>query len=214
MMNAAQIRAARAIVKENQKEFAEHCSISLPLLKSIELEEAGVTLKTAEKVSRYIEANNYEFTDDGGLRPISNQIKVYTGRKGFIDFIKDVYTTVAVSGGNIYVDNVNEDQFEQWLKDEAPHHRKRMAALNNFKFKILVKEGDSNTVAAEYAEYRSVDQSKFSKITYYMYGNKHATIIFEDNDVRIYVTNDKKLTDIHKEEFEHSWTLAGEVNES
>ncbi|MAS87141.1 MAG: hypothetical protein CMH30_04070 [Micavibrio sp.] len=208
MINAAQIRAARAITRENQSEFSNNCGISVPLLKMIELEEAGVTLKTAEKIIAYMEAKNYEFTEEGGIQPISGHTQVYSGQKGFVDFIRDVYATISVVGGEICVNNVDESLFLKWQGDEADAHMQRMSSLTNYQFKILVKEGDSNFVASKYAIYKWSSADRFDAITYYIYGKKVATIIFQAENVVVYVTKDQILADYHRQKFNFEWERA------
>ena len=217
MINDIQIRAARAALHQHQSAFAENCNISLPLLKMLETGDAAVTMKSAEKIKRYVEQRDLEFTNDGGLRPISGQTKVYTGQDDFVLFTKDVYETVKEGGGLVYVDNVSEDQFAHHLgKENETEHVKRMSSLDNFNSHILIQQGDDNVVASQYAEYRWVEGNRYKDISYYMYGNKHATMLFsEENgelETRIYVVRDRILSERHRREFEYKWEQADSVN--
>lgn len=210
MVSYRQIKAVRSYLEQDQKTFAEGSDIAISTLRKI---EQGMHPKenSLAGINRWLDAHGVKLNNNDSYDVIDGQVTIYKGRSGFTDFVKDIFITVKVSGGVVMVDNVSEDVFGYWLGNEEQAHIQRMGSLKNFKSKILIKQGDKNHVASDYAEYRYVDPKRFGKITYYIYGNKRATIIFEEDDVRVYVMRDKHLTDLYKEEFYEAWERAEPV---
>ncbi len=78
---AAQVRAARAMVKWSQQDLARASGVSLPTIKRMEGSDGPIRSITENvwKVQRALEAAGVEFTDDDApgvrLRPARNDLR-------------------------------------------------------------------------------------------------------------------------------------------
>ena len=160
-------------------------------------------------IQRFYEREGIAFTEDEGVRWKAGSVNTYQGRSGFLDFIMDVYQTMK-SGGDVCVSSVNEDDFLKWEGDEAEAHMARMASIENLTFKILIKEGDDNTIS-KYAQYRTVPSEYFGDVPLYIYGDKTALIVFAKDDVEIFVIEHSAITQYFRDRFSAMWSSAKEV---
>lgn len=215
MINAAQIRAARAITRENQSEFSNNCGISVPLLKMIELEEAGVTLKTAEKIIAYMEAKNYEFTEDGGIRPTYGRIKTYQGQEGFRAFYDDIYKVASEVGGDISMFSGSPEKLLSMLGQDwyALHVERMVKIADKFSFRIILPKMDTVLLASKFAQYRGYQYQEDVQDSVVAYGDRTAFIKFADKDSSINVLYGKNFSLNIQAMFNMTWDSIGRQNE-
>jgi DNA-binding XRE family transcriptional regulator len=210
MITPTQMRAARAMLDVPQGHVAEHLGIAANTLSKIESGQSDVSMSRMSEIQRFYEREGIEFTGNDGVARKSGGVETYKGRSGFLEFIKDVYNT-AKDGGNIYVNNVNEDDFLKWEGDEADAHMARMASIKDLKFRILVQEGDMNAVGSGYAQYRALSKDNFGGVPLYIYGDKAALIVFEEDNVEVFVIKHGAITQYFKDRFKNAWEQAKEI---
>ena len=210
MISSHQIKAARALLDWSQEDLAKRVDISLPTLRNIE--KGGDTKQeNFKKIKAAFEENAIEFTIDDGVKRRSSAMKTLQGQQGYWEFYDDVYETVKKLGGEILVANVDELLFTQWLGERGMVHKNRMNALSKekeFSLKILVREGDNNFTVPEYGEYRWTPKDRFSEIPFYVYGRKLAIILFEPQNVSIYIIDNPKIAEAYKKQFNVIWDQA------
>lgn len=207
MIKATQIRAARAMLEWSQKDLADKVGITTPTLKNI---EKGIASKveTLMKIQNVFEGAGLQFGENNSISERSGEVSTFKGRSGFLHFIMDVYETVK-KGGEIFVNNVDEEDFLKWEGDEAEAHMARMASVSNLRMKILIKEGDINTVSS-YAKYKHLPSDRFGDIPTYIYGDKTAMIIFEEDDVEVFVIQHPSIARYFRGRFLTMWKEATE----
>ena len=202
-----QIKAARALLQWNQKELAARAGLNDDQVHSF---ESGRTrsLEVLESIHRALTAHGLDFVDGGVVRR-KHEIKVLQGQKGFWDFYDDIYETIKREGGDILVHNVDEVLFVKWLGEKLHPHIGRMGKLANFKQKIIIREGDMNFVVNLPAtQYRWAPKGEFSPTPFYLYGTKLAMMIFEENDVSVFIMDQPKITESYKVLFMAAWDRA------
>ena len=71
MLNAAQIRAARALLRWSAKDLAEHSALGITTIRRAELTEAATSMTVSNDlaVRRALEAAGVEFIDENGGGP-------------------------------------------------------------------------------------------------------------------------------------------------
>ena len=210
MITPTQMRAARAMLDVPQGHVAEHLGIAANTLSKIESGQSDVSISRMADIQRFYEREGIEFTGNDGVARKTGGVETYKGRSGFLDFIMDVYETVK-SGGDVLVNNVNEDDFLKWEGDEAEAHMARMASIPNLKFRIIVQEGDTNVVGSSYAQYRALSKDNFGGIPLYIYGDKAALIVFEKDNVEVFVIKHAAVTHYFIERFNNAWEQAKEI---
>lgn len=212
-ITSAQCRMARALLNWSQPELAERCDLSVMTVSKFEKEglDYRPEARTLEKIASVLSNKGLEFTSGDGVKKKENSIHVYEGKKGFWDFYDDIYETAKEIGGEFCVNNVSEKVFESWLQEKAESYKKNMAALpNKIHMKIIVEEEDNFFTATEYAEYRWAKKEKFSNASFYVYGNKLAILLFEPENVFVYVIDEKRIADEYRKQFGTLWEQAYE----
>lgn len=203
-----QLRAARALLGLDQKDVENGASVSLVQISRIERGEVEPKNKTIKKLTDFYTLKGVEFTDGDGVRR-KQLLRELRGYEGFQAFNEDVYETVK-NGGNVCVSNVDERLFEKWQGKNAENYLSKMAELGasgHLNFHILIKKGDKYFTASKYAEYRWVPAAQFSSVPFYIYGDKVATILFED-DVKIFIHEHSELAQAHRAQFDLAWSVA------
>ena len=155
MITPTQMRAARAMIDVSQGHVAEYLGIAANTLSKIESGQSDASASRVNDIQRFYEREGIEFTENDGVKWKTGGVVTYEGHLGFVDFVRDVYDTIK-SGGSVCVNNVNEDDFLKWEGDEAEAHMERMNSVIDLDFRILVQEGDVNTVGSGYAQYLSL----------------------------------------------------------
>ncbi len=199
------IRGARNILNMSQKDLGDVIGVNPMTIKRIE-EGGNTKASNIRDIIKFFAENGYEVSGNK-IEKITRTTKEYLGREGFLEFIWDVYNTVKGKGGTICVSGVDESKFEYWLGDADKEQAEKMASVPNLDFKILIKHGDTNFSGGEYADYRWVEEKHFSAVPFYVYGNKLATILFED-DVSVYVQDIKPIAEAQRKQFEIAWENA------
>lgn len=210
-ISSAQARAAQGLLGLMQKDVCVNLDISRQAMSTFERTGKGISRMKIEDLQRFYEDRGVEFLDYDGvrMRP-SGVFRVLRGSEGFREFIYDVYDTVKDTGGHICVTNVDERQFERWQGVYAKDYLSKMAAVERLGFQILVREGDDYFTASKYAQYRHLPAELFSGVPTYIYGNKKAEILFDDDDVTIFLFDNQQLADAERLQFKMIWNQASE----
>lgn len=215
IISPAQCRAARALLNWSQPELAERCDIHVQTISNFEKESGSPSKTTLEKISLVFESANILFIDQDGVRLKTSSLTHYAGQAGYHEFYEDIYKTTRDNGGDIYVTNVDEILFTDWLgPNNTRQHKRRMKELWNekpFTFHILIEEDDTHFAITEIAQYKWTQKSRFADIPFYIYGQKLAIILFEDSDVNVYVINNAKIAEAYRRQFKVLWDQAKDI---
>ena len=207
MITKEQIRAARALLDWGQPALAQLVGVSTDLISKIENGVTAGSIKTLQKIETVFKNHNIEFLPDDGLKKRRERMSEFRGRSGFIEFMWDVHRTMQDGGGEVCVSNVSEDLFEYWLGDIDNEYTKKMAEVDNLKYKILIKEGDNNFSANKYAEYRWIEKERFSSVPFYVYKDKMALILFKE-EVIVFLIDNHEVAEAQRLQFEQTWDSA------
>lgn len=207
MITPTQMRAARAMLDVSQGHVAEHLGIAANTLSKIESGQSDVSVSRNAEIQRFYEREGIAFVENDGVTKRTGGVETYEGRSGFLDFMDDVFETVK-GGGEVFVDNVDEAQFVKWGAEDVPKHIDRMNAVQNLHSRILVAEGTKDIVDTNYAEYRYVNRERFEEVPLYIYGDKTALIVFNADDVEIFVINHLAVTNFFRQRFMVKWNKA------
>ena len=204
-----QIKAAMGLLDLNNEDIVKATGITAVTVRNVLNDSAKST--TADKVADYLESQGAEFLEHEGVRlkPASAAVE-YRGHSGFVEFMKDVAFTAETLGkkADICVSGVDESLFEKWQGDYAETYLGRMAAAHNkngFVSRIIVCEGDNYYTASKYAEYRQAQKENFVPASSYIYGDKFASIVFYENDVTVFIIDNKELANGQRVAFNAFW---------
>lgn len=181
-----QLRAARALLGLGSKEVMDAVDIKQTPFNVFENTGKKISKQKADTLAAYYQNRGAKFIDNEmgvGVILCDEGDKVYKGKDGFILFMEDVYQTIKRLGGEICVSNVDERNWIKWMgEDVYAVHKDKMNELDNFNFKITIKEGDDFFIASGIAEYRWLPADKYNSQSCYAYGNKMANIDFSNPD--------------------------------
>lgn len=214
-ITAAQIRGARGVLNWTQGDLAERTDISATSIGSIESGTTQPRESTLATIQRVFEEAGIEFTDNDGVRVKAGDVKVYKGRHGFLEFYEDIYKTLHTQPGEVIVSNVDERDFEKWLKEDNVHkHVNRIGAIEGVSYRILIREGDTHFLADPgYSKYRWIPKSFFSSVPFYVYDGKLAIILF-GAEPTVIVLSYPAVADAYRTQFEALWDLSAPANPS
>ncbi len=206
MISPTQMRAARAILDYSQGQVAEQIGIAANTLSKIESGQTDPSGSRIQEIQSFYELNGIEFTQNDGVQRKKGEIKIFKGRDGFLDFYKYVLRIAEQDGGQFLVSNVNEALFDFWLGEELDEYVDRITKVENLSFKVLIKEGDYNFAASDYAEYKWIPEKSFTNVPFYIFGDHMAMILFnEHKDVSVYLIGEEELTKAQRNIFYSNW---------
>jgi transcriptional regulator with XRE-family HTH domain len=206
-ISTAQIRGARGILNWSQTDLAERTGISATSIGSIENGQTNPRSSTLQTIQKAFEDGGILFIGREGVRKKTGEVKIFTGRDGYLDFFEEVYDTLDKQAGVVLVNNVNERDFAKWHGELGSYHLERMSSLKGVTYKILVKEGDTFLPASEYAEYKWLPKSEFSSVPFYAFGKKLAIMLF-DSEPTIILLDYPAVTNAYRIQFESIWAQA------
>ena len=201
-----QIRAARAMLDWSQQDLAEAAGVSKDTVKNYELSHNKPNTQTLERITDALDKMGIVFTP-GGVQRRRNEVLTLKGREGFHRFYDLVYQEVKESEiKEVCVSNVDERKFMEWASDILDVHSQRMQNIATH-FRILIEHGDEYFVATEYAQYRWMSEDHFLSIPYYVFGNKVALILFQEEPV-IYILPEREISLAYRKQFDAMWLLS------
>lgn len=207
-ITTAQIRGARGILNWSQQDLAQRTGISATSIGSIENGQTTPRESTLTTIRKTFEFEGIEFLDGDGIRKKSAFVDIYRGKDGFRKFSEDMYETIKRDNQQeVLQAYVDDKKFAAWLGDESRPHVERMQTLNLPKFKILQKEGDTYFPANSYAEYRWIPTNQFIAVPFFVYGNKLAIILFND-DANVIIMNYPIIAKAYRMQFNSLWDQA------
>jgi transcriptional regulator with XRE-family HTH domain len=202
----SQIRAACGLLGWNGSDLAEKLSISKQMASSYLSGKSNLSAQNLEKMAHICDLEGIEFTSDEGVKRKSLNTKTYRGQTGFVEFMNLVYETARDKGGDFCVSNVDENLFTQRLgeTEDAEYTEQMKSIKSNYSFKILIKEGDTNFVGSDYAEYRWVPKDQFHSVPFYVFGDNLAFLIFGDQTT-IHLINNSEIASAQRTQFDMAW---------
>lgn len=210
MPTPQQVAAARALVGISQTELAKISGLSYGAVSQFERGGRSTT-DTVDAITRAL-LPRVDFIGEDGVKLRNLETKTYYGQEGLIQFMNLVYETARDVGGEFCVSNVDEALFTQRFGEEedAIYTEKMQKLKNNFSFRVLIKEGDTNLLTIGYYHYRWVPKEQFNNIPFYVFGDYLAFLIF-DKETTIHVIHNEKIAQAQRTQFDLAWNAAKEV---
>lgn len=208
-ISTAQIRGARGILNWSQTDLAERTGISATSIGSIENGQTNPRSSTLQLIQKAFEDGGVVFIGREGVRLKTGEVKIFSGRSGYLDFFEEVYDTLSKNPGEVLVSNVDERNFVKWHGDLGSYHLERMGSIKNISYRIMLKEGDNYFPASEYAKYRWLPKAQFSSVPFYVFGKKLAIMLF-DNEPTIILLDYPSVANAYRIQFEAMWSQSME----
>lgn len=200
-------KAARILLDLEQKDVERFTGIPRQRISSFETGNMNLGKKTFDLLQQFYVQRGIEFLEhDGVRRKPEVEFTVLEGLQGFRAFIDDVYQFASTVGGAISIINGSTEEFIKWLgKDWYARHADRMAAIkDNINFRIITSQ-QNREIASAFATYKTIPGKQFSPQTIYLYGDNVGFIIFSENEIRIFKSNHKEITETLHYLFDLMW---------
>ncbi len=176
MINARQIRAARALLNWNQTQLADFAGVARSSIKNIENEITAPRADSAAAIQEAFENHGVEFLPGSGVRLRNEMVTVLEGENANEKLLEDVYNTLSqTSGGEVLITGLKEfsdPESEEYQR--VVTHIERLAKINATE-RVLLEEGDTNFISP-WECYRWIPKDYFREAPFQLYGNKLALI--------------------------------------
>ena len=207
MLSARQIRAARGLLEWSSKELAGKVGITQATLSKIETELAQPQERTLSSIANVLDMNGVEFLDGDGVKMRQSEVRVFSGKNGYRQFLDHVYDTLK-KGGRIRQFNLSDSGNLSFVDEFGKAHLERMAQIDDLDAKVLTQEGDTD-FPASYCEYRWIDKHDANLAPFYIYGDNVVLPMYESSHKREWVSiNSKLLAERYALQFDQFWENA------
>ena len=211
-LTPALIRAARGYLGWTQTELAQHSGLALFTIQQI---ESGRTprdssLERLEAAFEPYVGFNY---DVGGIqqRGVRGQAEILNGPDALERMMEIVRDDLRRSkNGWLYMSGVVEDQFRFWLGREAhaAHHAFLSAMKDKLDVRLLLREGDRDCAATDYASYRWTPKNEFAPFAFCV-SNRHLGLMFlEKISPQVFLLEQPGAVSHYRSAFEALWEKA------
>lgn len=207
LISSAQCRAARALLNWSQPDLAGRCDMHVQTISNFEKEASTPSKTTLTKIMTVFHLQGILFEEDDGVKRSNQTIQQYEGADGFRLFMDDVYETAKQKGGQICLLNAKPENWIKWLgKEWNEFHSQRMMDIREkFTFRITIMEGDMNFIGKRHAEYRWVPKRIWNEKSFYVFGDKLGFLNFENDNVTVFVMQQKKFAETFRFLFNLVW---------
>jgi len=209
VIEAKQIRAARALLDWTRDDLARASGVSVASLNQIETENRSARTNSLDKIKQALEGAGVIFTDNSGVKLRSELVSIYESRNGARAFFDDVYSVVSrMNKPVIYVGGgFQKDFFESLDEDFLKQHTERMSAIPHFEIHTIKPESLKDEKPVNYVKFRVLPDHMFSQLPFYLYHNNLAVIRWKPTP-RIVVIRDAQVAEAYQSQFELIWKVA------
>jgi transcriptional regulator with XRE-family HTH domain len=215
MINAEQIRAARAILDWSTVELAKQAGLTVNGINKIERGHVQAHRETVEKLREVFETSGIEFLGNSGVQKRQETVYALKGVEGFKKLMDDVYLTAcdpsATDGKKpICISNVDDRLFMKHLGDYMVFHAQRMNDLKKVRVRILAREEDFYEIPDNrYIEYRFSPKQGDGNVPFYVYGDKLAILMLDETQaLQIIVIASTMVAKAYRGQFEVLWQIS------
>lgn len=210
LVNASQIRAARALLDWSQEDLAKATGLSIATIRKIESGHISPRDKTMQAIVDAMEQEKIEFTPPMGVRLKSNDIMMIESDDSYLELMEDIYRTLKDRGGEVllmYADNAITSEIQLQIQSRI---RSR-----GIKFRFLVEEGDTY-LHYPIGEYRWMPRKFFDNSLHIVYANKVGMLMYKDmsygKEQKILLIDSAPLAKSMRNTFEFMWENCRQPN--
>jgi transcriptional regulator with XRE-family HTH domain len=207
MISGRQIRAGRGLLEWTAEDLARAAGVTRVTVSNIEADIVSPQERTLKSLLEVFDKHGVEFLADEGVRIRRNEIRVFSGKAGYRQFLDHIYEVMQDAGGRI-CQMTSDGKYLPYADDYIDVHLERMATVPNLDARVLTLEGDTN-FSATYCTYRWLDKSYGALLPFYVYGDYVVMSLHEGSHKRELVSiRSKLLAERHVEQFDFFWAKA------
>ncbi len=203
MINAEQIRAARAYLDWSTADLAQQAGLTVNGINKIEREYVKPQKDTLHAIQKVFEQAGLEFLPNSGVKKKDQIVHIWEDEEACNRLLDDVFNELRDTGGEVLISGVVESRSTGSIgKEKLSSHLARLARYG-IKERLLIKEGDTNYIAPIEA-YHWVPERYFSSNSFYIYGKKLALALW-DSPQKVIIINDERFADSVSKLFNFVW---------
>ncbi|TAH32676.1 MAG: XRE family transcriptional regulator [Alphaproteobacteria bacterium] len=203
MIDAKQIRAARALLNWSREELAEQTGISVPALARAETGESQLRTTSAEKIKSSLEQAGVIFTDGSGVKLKTDLVQIYEGENCYLKLLEDFEDLNVKGEKEILFSSASEKRSTDEVIEKT-----RLLRKKGIKMRFLLEEGDTY-IMGDLSEYRWMHKSLFSKgDVKLVYADKVAYLVSWMETPRVVVVSEKNIAEENRRAFEFIWNIS------
>lgn len=209
MINAEQIRAARALLDWSTADLAKQAGLTVNGINKIERGHVQAHRETLETIEKIFDDAGIEFLPGSGLRKKNQLVEVYEGKDRFDDFYDFIYEKLKKNGGHVCLSIHDETILAKYRKDPALHRNrmKELISRGDVSFRILTTKSDF--VSYGYAQFKWQPQRYATPSGFYAFGDCLALMSFVNvNSPYVVVIQSAPLAEAYRQDFEITWNNA------
>jgi transcriptional regulator with XRE-family HTH domain len=204
------VRAARALLGWQQVDLAKAAGLSLTAVNNFERKIGLTRDNTILAIRNALEEGGVEFLSGGGLRHIEDVAAVgrFTG-SDFIDrWTEDIMAAVRNSGDEIWTASTDEALWFQPSVTTINDVYLEWAERLQLKLKTLVPVGEK-ILHRTRITYRTIPSEMIGRITYCVYSNRLAFVLWKKKQVIVLRNN--AVTETFRNQFNYFWRIGKPV---
>lgn len=203
MINAEQIRAARALLDWSTADLAKLTGLTVNGINKIEREHVDPQNETLNIIQKTFEEAGLEFFPISGVKKKDQIVSIWEGENACTRLLDDVYYELRDTGGEVLISGLDEATCIRSIgQKKLEEHINRLAECNIFE-RLLIKEGDTHLVGP-IETYHWMPKKYFSSDSFYIYGPKIALVIW-DKPQKVVIINDARMAESIRKLFDFVW---------
>ena len=210
LFTSAQLRAARALLNWSRSELAHQACVSEQTIHRLENGLNAPEAKTQQLILRTLERAGVEFQGYEGVRYKPEDVRVFNGDEGLVEFFDNVYEHISRHGGLVRQIGIDEPVFTKHLGEHSQKHIDRMTHLARTnpqipKQRAIIRESDYNLECSAYTAYRWYPKKQFSCVPFYVYGDVLGIMNFHQDTLKIIYIRSSVIAEAYSIQFDDIW---------
>jgi transcriptional regulator with XRE-family HTH domain len=204
MINAEQIRAARALLDWSTADLAKLTGLTVNGINKIERSHTQPHVSTAALIQKIFEDTGIEFLPNSGLRRKNRITETYEGAEALQKLLDRIYAKLRDTGDELLIVHLDETMAIESLNADFlfDHIQKRKAA--NITCRYLVNALPPETMPADLSQYRVMPAESFSPYPFYIFGSTLALISWLPAP-QIIIIDDQRFATSARKLFDFVW---------
>jgi transcriptional regulator with XRE-family HTH domain len=203
MINAEQIRAARAFLDWSTADLAKQTGLTANGINKIERGRVAPQEETLRRIEKAFDNAGLAFLPFSGIKRKEQIIEVWTGEEAGARLFEDIYATMRDEGGEVLVSGVDESRSTGHVGHAyVKKHIEKLLACGVHE-KLLAREGDM-TFVGPLASYHWIPARYHAKDSLAVYGPKIALVTWERPE-KVVIVNDPRMAESVRRLFAFAW---------
>jgi transcriptional regulator with XRE-family HTH domain len=213
MINAEQIRAARALLDWSTADLAKQAGLTVNGINKIERGHVQAHRDTLAKLNDIFVNAGIEFLPNSGLRKKDNLVEIYEGAERFNEFYNFLYEHLRTHGGAVCLSVTDERLLAKYREDPTLHYQRMQDLCDRGvvkSFRILANKSDFAS-KYPYNTYKWQPEASVAPTAFYTFGDCLALVSFTHSPPPyVVVLQSAPLAESYRQAFDIAWTAAKE----